>query len=289
MPASAASWRSAGSRPRQRLEMARVELLQIGVQIRLVAGFGLAQRIQQQVGDLRHGRNHDHHRPHGVLLRGETRGSTRMRSAEPMLVPPNFITRRFIHQFPNSKSVCAHHLQDRLLHLLRREAAGVQILGVGRLRQRRFGAGAVALVAFGDFAGDLARPQRPSPAPGGGAHLRVGVQKNLHLRVRETPRFRCRGPPSPTDCAAADAPLLLAHGPPHAGRDGRLWKPPRDTPGSRMAAVTSSPFRSTRSPSNSICACAGQLLQAVHIVEIDRRRAAPTAPPRDTSRRCRCR
>ena len=62
----------------------------------VVAGLGVAHGVEQQVGDLRHGRDHDDDRALPLLL-GEICAATRMRSAVPMLVPPNFITSRFFN------------------------------------------------------------------------------------------------------------------------------------------------------------------------------------------------
>src|SRR6202041_1530386 len=77
-----------------------------------------------------------------------SRAEARIRSAEPMLVPPNFMTSRlFIACESLIRSSLAHQFENRLLHLLGRETAGVQVLGVGRLGKGRFGAGAVAMVA----------------------------------------------------------------------------------------------------------------------------------------------
>ena len=59
----------------------------------LVAGFGVAHGVEQQVGDLGHGRNH--HRDRALRASSAASGAAaRMRSAEPTLVPPNFMTSR---------------------------------------------------------------------------------------------------------------------------------------------------------------------------------------------------
>jgi hypothetical protein len=44
--------------------------------------------------------------------------------------------------------------QNLLFHLIEGQAGGIDVDGVGRLGQRRFGAGAVALVALADLGGD---------------------------------------------------------------------------------------------------------------------------------------
>src|SRR5205809_41926 len=72
----------------------------------------------------------------------------RMRSAEPMLVPPNFITKSpagtggdvlwaIVRSLRSMSlpvgSAISHHLEDGFLHLLRCHAAGIQILRIGSL------------------------------------------------------------------------------------------------------------------------------------------------------------
>src|SRR6185369_10198176 len=49
----------------------------------------------------------------------------------------------------------AYQFQNRFFYFARGEARGVQIFSVGGLRQRGFGAGAVTMVALGDFLRDL--------------------------------------------------------------------------------------------------------------------------------------
>ena len=72
---------------------------QVGLDSGAIAGFGVPHGVEQQVGDLGHGRNHNRDRPH-VALFGARRAATRMRSAEPTLVPPNFITSRSFNGIP---------------------------------------------------------------------------------------------------------------------------------------------------------------------------------------------
>ncbi len=55
---------------------------------------GVLHGVEQQVGDLRHRRDHDDHRPLAACCSRTRRAATRIRSAEPTLVPPNFITSR---------------------------------------------------------------------------------------------------------------------------------------------------------------------------------------------------
>src|SRR5579862_6524144 len=85
------------------------------------------------------------------------RAAIRMRSAEPMLVPPNFMTNRSFK--PRSLfsplmiflPVChagTHQLQNRLLHFVEGEPGGIEVRRVRRLRERCVGARAVALVAL---------------------------------------------------------------------------------------------------------------------------------------------
>src|ERR1039458_6643880 len=81
------------------------------------------------------------------------RAATRMRSAEPILVPPNFMTSRLVSSLmalvlPSVGDARAHHLQNGLGHFVLTELGGIQGDCVGRLRQGGVGARAVALIAF---------------------------------------------------------------------------------------------------------------------------------------------
>src|SRR5579872_5340342 len=85
----------------------------------------------------------------------EMRAATRIRSAEPMLVPPNFMTSRF---FIAGRSVSfsirsplADNFQNRLFHLVGRHTTGIEIFRIRRLRQRSFTAAAVALIPLRHF------------------------------------------------------------------------------------------------------------------------------------------
>ena len=281
-PASAGFLPRAPAAIRGSFEVPRSQRLQIRVEIRLIARFGLAQRIEQQVGDLRHGRNHDHHRPLGVLLRARSarpRGCARPSPCwcRRISLPEDrsYLSRSSAFICANSKFAAAPSSESppppapaeaRWNRDIRHRApasAALRVASTGRAgRVRRF----------------PARP-RPTSAPVSRARrsardLRVGVQKNLHLRVRKHHR---------ADVAAlhhhrvrrADAPLLLAHGPAHARRDrhlrSRIATPPaRESPRSR-------PRRSevTRSPSNSIRAACASCSRRCMIVEIDSRPQRP--------------
>src|ERR1035438_4045634 len=105
-----------------------------------------------------------------------------MRSAEPTLVPPNFITSRpavcpllssahngpsacalFLSSAHNGPSACAllvffsigdacsYQLQNFLFHLLRRQAGRVKVNGVRSLYEGRFCSVRIALVALGNL------------------------------------------------------------------------------------------------------------------------------------------
>src|SRR5579863_5560260 len=72
------------------------------------------------------------------------RAATRIRSAEPMLVPPNFIMSRSVRSVVavillSVGHTGAHHFQDGLLHLFHVETGGIQVEGVGRLGEGRIG------------------------------------------------------------------------------------------------------------------------------------------------------
>src|SRR5208283_1885854 len=81
------------------------------------------------------------------------RAATRMRSAEPILVPPNFMTSRLAISImavvlPSVGDAGAHHFQNGLGHFVLAELGGIQVNGIRRLRQGRVGARTVALVAL---------------------------------------------------------------------------------------------------------------------------------------------
>src|ERR1035438_7839087 len=123
------------------------------------------------------------------------RAATRMRSAEPMLVPPNFMTSKpdgslTAVVLPSVRHARPHHFQDGLFHFFYRQNGGIQIEGVGRLREGRIGARAVALIALlhlrrqhalGDFVALGARfPQAPPHTLVGGGveeHFDMGIGK----------------------------------------------------------------------------------------------------------------
>ncbi len=50
------------------------KIAQIGVGARVIVGFGVAQRVEQQVGDLRHGGNYHQHGPVAGLSCANLRG-----------------------------------------------------------------------------------------------------------------------------------------------------------------------------------------------------------------------
>ncbi len=104
---------------------------------------------------------------------------------------------------------------------LGREARGVEIFGVGRLGQRGFGAGAVAVVALGDFLGDLCDGGSGFGGAAYGADFGCGVQIDFHLRVGEhdgadVAAFHHDG------LGGTDAALLFAHGAADAGGHGNF-------------------------------------------------------------------
>ena len=65
---------SAGSSSRQASSWRSRKLVEIGVQPGVIAGLGVAHGVEQQVGDLRHRRDHDHHRPLASVARRPDRG-----------------------------------------------------------------------------------------------------------------------------------------------------------------------------------------------------------------------
>ena len=179
-----------------------------------IAGLGVAHGIEQQVRDLGHRRNHDQHRP--LLLFGDRmRAATRIRSADPTLVPPNFITNN-----SHSKTPCcqcastSEPFETRARTIfniasstsLDVQAAGVQVYRVGRLRQRGFGAGAVALVALlhlarHRFRRDVA-PGAASPRFGARRARRGSASRKIFTSAFGNTTVRCRGLPSPRWCSA---------------------------------------------------------------------------------------
>src|ERR1017187_10309826 len=81
------------------------------------------------------------------------RAATRMRSAEPMLVPPNFMMSRSLKSLmalvlPPVGNAGAHQFEDRFCHFILAQIRGIQIDCVRRLCQRRVGAGAIACVTL---------------------------------------------------------------------------------------------------------------------------------------------
>src|ERR1035438_10267795 len=107
------------------------------------------------------------------------RAATRMRSAEPILVPPNFMTSKLVTSLmavvlPPVGDARAHDFQNGLGHSIFAEPGGIQVNRIRRLRQGRVGACAVALIALshlcgkgggGDFHALGARFQQPPPDP----------------------------------------------------------------------------------------------------------------------------
>ena len=74
MPSMARSWRSGRQQTSAGLDVPDGKLVEIGLQIGLIAGFGFAQRIDQHIGDFGHRGDHDHHRAVGMLLGRKTGG-----------------------------------------------------------------------------------------------------------------------------------------------------------------------------------------------------------------------
>src|SRR5690348_15188896 len=80
--------------------------------------------------------------------------ATLIRSAEPMLVPPNFITRRLfisVSSFLPVRRPVADQLEQRRLHFFDRESRRIDIHSVGSLYQRRLAARAITPVALVDL------------------------------------------------------------------------------------------------------------------------------------------
>src|SRR5258708_5520758 len=94
-------------------------------------------------------------------------------------------TRILVRSLFSVRSSIANDLEHGLLYLVYRQAAGVQVDGVGRLYQRRLEAGAVASIALGDLAGDGFARQVDFARTPIGADVRAGVQEDLHRGARE--------------------------------------------------------------------------------------------------------
>jgi hypothetical protein len=79
------------------------------------------------------------------------------------------------------RGAIAHQLEHRFFHLDGSQMSGVQILGVGSLRERSFRAAAIALVSRFQVAGDVFH----RGAQFRGSSLRAGfglrIEENLHL------------------------------------------------------------------------------------------------------------
>ena len=86
-----------------------------------------------------------------------------IRSAEPTLVPPNFMTSRFskTSYTPSLRFavryLCANNAEDRVFHLFRRHSRGIQVDGVRGLQKRRLSPVTIPVVAFDSGIGDLLR------------------------------------------------------------------------------------------------------------------------------------
>src|SRR5690349_8625530 len=79
--------------------------------------------------------------------------ATLMRSAEPMLVPPNFITRRLfilVSSFLPVRRPAADQLEQRRFHFVDSQARRIHVDSVGSLYEWRLAACAIAPVAFVD-------------------------------------------------------------------------------------------------------------------------------------------
>src|SRR5579864_9086854 len=126
--------------------------------------------------------------------------ATFMRSAEPMLVPPNFITNSplmtparawesiqlessSVGSFLAIRGAITDDFEQRGLDFILRQPGAVHVHGIGGLNQRRLRAHAIAFVALHNLTGnDIARlPGLQGAALG--ANLRLGVEKNFYLRV----------------------------------------------------------------------------------------------------------
>src|SRR5688500_19202628 len=115
----------------------------------------------------------------------EIEAATRILSAEPTLVPPNFITNRSVNCSPSVGYSRANDFEQRLFHILDGEVGGIDVDRVGRLNQRRFGAGTVAGIALADLAGErLGFASRFGRAPPH-ALFGIGIEKDFHLGVGE--------------------------------------------------------------------------------------------------------
>ena len=177
-----------------------------------------------------------------------------MRSAEPTLVPPNFIPADYASLngsdllsrcVTRARTICRMASSTSSM----REPGGIQVDRVGRLRQRGVGARAVAPVALAHLGGRLFRGSRFALGAAlrqAAAHALVGlrIEEDLNLGIGENHRadvaaFHHHAGGSPmARCLATMArrtPGITAT------RDA-----PSETSGVRMASVTSSPFSRMR-------------------------------------------
>src|ERR1700681_1509118 len=104
-----------------------------------------------------------------------------MRSAEPMLVPPNFITNKLLTPLLVILSVgsaVTHQLQHGFLDLERRKMGSVQVFRVGSLGERGFGAAAVPMIAHSKVASHILYRSAKFRGPPVRALLRLRIEED---------------------------------------------------------------------------------------------------------------
>src|SRR5262249_39509213 len=108
-----------------------------------------------------------------------------------MLVPPNFMTRRLVIlvcPFPAIGSAIANDFQQRRFHLVDAEAGGIDVDRIGSLNQRRYGTGAITLIAFAQLLLHDVGRKRCFLCTAGGPLLRLSIEEYLYGRVRKYDR-----------------------------------------------------------------------------------------------------
>ena len=149
----------------------------------------------------------------------------------------------------------------------------------------------VGAVAGGDLRGhrrDVVRPTVVRRVVGAapGTLLRAGVEVDLHVGVRETPRCRCHALPSPGPGRRRPWPAAARRAPRAPSAAWPRAAAARSMSGVRMASLTSVPSMAMR-PSSMREHCAlGQARDGTPRHRGPRRPAAPSTPPRGTSRPC---
>ena len=130
----------------------------------------------------------------------EIRAATRIRSAEPTLVPPNFITSRsFNREFLSIRHAGADHFENCLLHLVGRQPGGIddrprRAPASAALRRGCDRGGRAPASARATCSADPLGRLQISPA----APARPGRRPERSSRPRPgTPPCRCRALPSP--------------------------------------------------------------------------------------------